>query len=63
MTLSTTRTRAARHSRPRRPRYPHDYLHEDRSYEQTQHDIGGGLLLGAVTLVVLMGLIVTGLLL
>ena len=59
----TTRTRAARHSQPRQPQYPNDYLHQDRTYAETQHDIGGGLLIGAITLIVLMGLIVTGLLL
>ncbi len=42
-------------------RYPHDYLHSDRPYEQAQRDIGGGLLLGAVTLIVLMVLVVSGL--
>jgi hypothetical protein len=44
------------------PHYPNDYLHQDRTYAETQHDIGGGLLIGAITLIVLMGLIVTGLL-
>ena len=56
-----TRTHAARHSQPRPHRYPHDHLHTDRPYAQTQHDVGGSLLIGAVTLIVLMGLIVTGL--
>ena len=63
----TTRTRAAaratqypRHAR-REPGYPHDYLHENRPYQQTQADIGGALLLGGLTLVVLMTLIVLGL--
>lgn len=41
--------------------YPHDYLHTDRPYEQTQSDIGGSLFLGAITLIALMALIVTGL--
>lgn len=54
MTKNLTRTHAAR-------RYPHDYLHTDRPYEETQNDIGGSLFLGAITLVALMGLIVTGL--
>ena len=44
-----------------RPGYPHDYLHTDRPYEQTQSDIGGSLFLGAITLIALMVLIVTGL--
>lgn len=48
-------------SRHARPTYPRDYLHEDRPYAETQADIGGGLLLGAVTLLVLMTLIVIGL--
>ena len=42
-------------------KYPHDYLHENRPYAETQSDIGGGLFLGAITLVVLMTLIVVGL--
>ncbi|SDP64036.1 hypothetical protein SAMN04489867_3250 [Pedococcus dokdonensis] len=42
-------------------KYPHDYLHENRPYAESQSDIGGGLLLGAVTLIVLMALIVVGL--
>ena len=41
--------------------YPHDYLHDDRPYAEIQSDIGGGLLVGAITLVVLMTLIVVGL--
>ena len=41
--------------------YPHDYLHDNRPYAEIQSDIGGGLLLGAVTLVVLMALLVLGL--
>jgi hypothetical protein len=41
--------------------YPHDYLHQDRPYSETQSDIGGGLVLGAITLIVLMTLIVVGL--
>ena len=45
----------------RSPRYPNDYLHTDRPYEQTQHDIGGSLFLGAITLIALMALIVVGL--
>jgi hypothetical protein len=44
-----------------RPGYPHDYLHADRPYEQTQSDIGGSLFLGAITLIALMALIVIGL--
>ena len=47
--------------RHRAARYPHDYLHSNRPYEESQREIGGGLLLGAVTLVALMALIVTGL--
>ena len=42
-------------------KYPHDYLHNDRPYDQTQSDIGGSLFLGAVTLIALMTLIVIGL--
>ena len=38
--------------------YPHDYLHTDRPYEQTQNDIGGSLFLGAIVLIALMALIV-----
>ena len=45
----------------RSTRYPHDYLHADRPYEQTQNDIGGSLFLGAITLIALMALIVMGL--
>jgi len=41
--------------------YPHDYLHADRSYAQTQTEIGGGLFLGALTLIALMALIAVGL--
>jgi hypothetical protein len=41
--------------------YPHDYLHSDRTYVETQTDIGGSLFLGAVTLIALMTLIVSGL--
>jgi hypothetical protein len=44
-----------------RTHYPHDYLHQDRSYAESQKDIAGGLLLGAVTLIALMTLIVLGL--
>ena len=54
---TTTRTRAPRRARP----YPHDYLHPDRTWEQSQRDIGGSLFLGAITLIALMALIVTGL--
>jgi hypothetical protein len=63
--MTLTRTRTARHSQQRHsqhPTYPNDYLHDDRPYVETQHDIGGGLLLGAITLTALMALIVTGLL-
>ena len=41
--------------------YPHDYLHHDRPYAETQSDIGGSLFLGAITLIALMTLIVIGL--
>ena len=41
--------------------YPHDYLHADRPYAQTQADVGGGLFLGALTLIALMTLIAVGL--
>lgn len=67
MTRSTTRTRtraaerAGRHSRGHAGTYPHDYLHTDRTYAETQSDIGGGLFLGAITLIALMTLIVIGL--
>ena len=44
-----------------RATYPHDYLHDDRPYAETQSDIGGGLFLGAITLIALMTLIVIGL--
>jgi hypothetical protein len=56
-----TRTRAERHHLA--PRYPNDYLHQDRPYAETQHDIGGSLLIGAITVIALMALLVTGLLL
>jgi hypothetical protein len=46
---------------PYRNDYPHDYLHDPRPYAETQSDIGGGLFLGAVTLIALMTLIVLGL--
>jgi hypothetical protein len=60
VTRHSTRMRAAH--RAERERYPHDYLHEEnRSYAQTQADIGGGLLIGAVALAVLMTLLVMGL--
>ena len=52
-----TRTRGAH----RAPHYPHDYLHSDRPYAESQRDIGGGLFLGAITLIALMALIVIGL--
>jgi hypothetical protein len=42
-------------------RYPHDYLHTDRPYDETQSDVGGSLFLGAITLIALMTLIVLGL--
>ncbi|NYG06716.1 hypothetical protein BJ986_001203 [Phycicoccus badiiscoriae] len=67
MTSSTTRTRtraaerAGRHSRGHASHYPHDYLHNDRSYAETQSDIGGGLLIGAITVIALMTMIVLGL--
>jgi hypothetical protein len=54
MTKPMTRTRTA-------SRYPHDYLHTDRPYEETQGDVGGSLFLGALTLIALMTLIVLGL--
>lgn len=57
MTTNLTRT----HGAHRAPHYPHDYLHQDRPYAETQSDIGGGLFLGAITLIVLMTLIVIGL--
>lgn len=59
MTTNATRTRARR-GHP--DAYPHDYLHSDRPYEESQRDIGGSLFLGAITLIALMTLIVTGLL-
>ena len=60
MDPNLTRTRA-RAVAVRADRYPHDYLHTDRPYEETQSDIGGGLLLGAMTVAVLMALTVLGL--
>lgn len=60
MTINLTRT----HRRPqghRTEQYPHDYLHSSRPYAETQSDIGGGLFLGAITLIALMALIVVGL--
>jgi hypothetical protein len=54
MTKPMTHTRTA-------SRYPHDYLHTDRPYEETQRDVGGSLFLGAITLIALMSLIVLGL--
>lgn len=42
-------------------KYPHDYLHENRPYAESQNDIGGGLLIGAITVIVLMALLVAGL--
>jgi hypothetical protein len=57
MTTNLTRT----HGAHRAPRYPHDYLHQDRPYAETQSDIGGGLLLGAITVITLMAFIVLGL--
>ncbi|MGZ4599945.1 MAG: hypothetical protein ACXVYY_12200 [Oryzihumus sp.] len=41
--------------------YPYDPEHPDRPYEQVQRDIGTSLLLGAVVLVVLVGLLALGL--
>ena len=71
MTRRLTRTRAVPvraersprhlHDDERSSRYPNDYLHTDRPYEQTQNDIGGRLFLGAMTLIALMTLIVVGL--
>lgn len=61
MTRRLTRTRAVAVRAERSPRYPHDYLHTDRPYEQTQHDIGGSLFLGATVVIALMALIVVGL--
>lgn len=58
MTINLTRTHRASH---RAERYPNDYLHNDRSYDETQSDIGGILFLGAITLIALMTLIVVGL--
>ena len=61
MTRRPTRSRAVPVRAERSPRYPNDYLHTDRPYEQTQSDIGGSLFLGAITLIALMALIVVGL--
>ncbi|HET7660404.1 MAG TPA: hypothetical protein VFK66_08445 [Oryzihumus sp.] len=44
-----------------RETYPYDPEHPDRPYEQVQRDIGTSLLLGAVVLVVLVGLLALGL--
>ena len=60
MTRSRTQGRAA-HRAERVQRYPHDYLHHDRPYAETQSDVAGSLLLGAITLIALMTLIVMGL--
>ena len=60
MTINLTRTHRA-HAAHRTERYPHDYLHSSRPYAETQSDIGGGLFLGAITLIALMALIVAGL--
>lgn len=57
MTNTMTRTRAA----AKAAHYPHDYLHSDRPYHETQDDVGGSLFLGAITLIALMTLIVLGL--
>ena len=56
--MSPHTTQPGRH---RVEHYPHDYLHSDRTYAESQREIGGGLLLGAVTVIVLMALIVNGL--
>ena len=63
MTINLTRTHRSRgaHAAPRTEQYPHDYLHSSRPYAETQSDIGGGLFLGAITLIALMALIVAGL--
>ena len=44
-----------------RVHYPYDPAHPTRSYAQTQRDVGGSLLLGALVVAVLMILIVLGL--
>ena len=62
MTRNLTRTRTRARAVALEPgRYPNDYLHSDRPYEQTQGDIGGSLFLGAIVLIALMSLIVVGL--
>ena len=61
MTINLTRTQRPRHASHRAEQYPNDYLHHDRSYDETQSDIGGVLFLGAITLIALMTLIVVGL--
>jgi len=60
MTINLTRTHRS-HSAHRAEQYPNDYLHSSRPYAETQSDIGGGLFLGAITLIALMALIVAGL--
>lgn len=40
--------------------YPHDYLHSDRPYPETQSDIGVILIVGAITLIALMALLAVG---
>ena len=63
MTINLTRTHRSHrsHRDHRGEQYPHDYLHSSRPYAETQSDIGGGLFLGAITLIALMALIVAGL--
>ena len=60
MTINLTRTHRS-HRAHRAEQYPNDYLHSSRPYAETQSDIGGGLFLGAITLIALMALIVVGL--
>ena len=61
MTINLTRTHRPRRASHRAEQYPNDYLHHDRSYAETQSDIGGILFLGAITLIALMTLIAVGL--
>jgi hypothetical protein len=61
MTINLTRTHRPRRPSHRAEQYPNDYLHNDRTYAETQSDIGGVLFLGAITLIALMTLVVVGL--
>lgn len=58
----TTRLSRRTDSRAHRPGgYPYDPAHPPVSYAQTQRDVGGAMLLGALVVAALMILIVLGL--